>query len=149
MKDSLYQDLKTGYSRFKRDAIVVVFAIACAALIVIMLSSFKSSENYETSDSSPLLNDAINQVKGVTPTIFSRKDINTDSKIDVWVFDDTDRHVLIEKNDKYALFTQTLVGNTLELKHVTGDACFSASTDIIDKKIVSIECDWTKFNRID
>ncbi|HGE8312073.1 TPA: hypothetical protein ACGD7G_002618 [Serratia marcescens] len=148
MKDSLYQDVKTGYLRLKRDAIVAIFAIACAALIVIVLSSFKTVETPEISDSNPMLRDAIAQVKGEAPTIFSRKDINTDTRISAWVFDDTDHHVLINKNDKYALFAQTLVGNTLELKHIAGDACQSVTADVIDKKIVSIECDWTKFNRI-
>lgn len=148
MKDSLYQDIKIGYSRFKRDAVVTIFAIACAALIVIILSSFRAVETPEISDKNPLLLDAIAQVKGEAPTIFSRKDINTDTYINAWVFDDTDHHVLINKNDKYALFAQTMVGSTLGFNHVSGDACQSVTADVIDEKIVSIECDWTKYNRI-
>ncbi|HFD3847283.1 hypothetical protein [Serratia marcescens] len=148
MKDSIYHDVKSGYSRLKRDAVVAIFAIACAALILIVLSSFKATETTEISNGNPMLREAIAQTKGKSPTIFSRKDIITDSRISAWVFDDTDHHVLINKNDKYALFTQTLVDNTLELKHVTGDACQIVTVEIIDNKIDSIECDWAKFNRI-
>lgn len=147
MKDSLYQDVKSGLSRFKRDAVVAVFAIACAALIVIILSSIKTSSTETFPDNSPLLQDAIAQTKGETPTVFSRKDINTESKINVWVFDDTDHHVLIQKNDSYALFAQELFGDTIKLWHVAGGACASASVDIVSKRIVSLECDWAKFNR--
>ncbi len=147
MKDSLYQDVKSGFSRFKRDVVVAVFAIACAALIVIILSSIKTSSSETAPDNSPLLQNAITQAKGETSTVFSRKDINTESKINVWVFDDTDHHVLIQKNDSYSLFAQELSGATIKLWHVAGDACTSASVDIVNKNIVSLECDWAKFNR--
>ncbi|MFG6076997.1 hypothetical protein [Erwinia sp. OPT-41] len=39
MKNELYKDLKKGYPKFKKEASIGVFAIACAVLFIIITSS--------------------------------------------------------------------------------------------------------------
>ena len=147
MVNEIYSDIKRMAKSARRDISVAVFAVAVGSLLVLILSQV-ANKNDGGDEYSQELKSAISITTAKPSTLFNRKDIDKESSINVWVFDDTDHHVLLKKNSKYSLFKQSLAGDTLSLESQSGNACNYADPITQGNKIIAIECNSSRYDRV-
>ncbi|MDM1814957.1 hypothetical protein LZ334_02465 [Serratia ureilytica] len=144
------------YKDIKKVIKWVFFAVV--ALVIIWVSwvsiTLVSDHFANKSRENEILSKAIPFTSSHTPWIYNRDDFGTESKLQLWMIGDTDRHAIIEVDGKYSVYsTRPGINGEMTLFHKAGDSCSFASVELTDNSIYRVQCDnkwytggpWNKF----
>ncbi|MFQ0367728.1 hypothetical protein ACH64Q_01990 [Klebsiella pneumoniae] len=133
----IYEDVKK----------VIKWALLLAALIVACIVIYLGYEKAVSAYKESALIAQAEKVATGAPTVFSRNELGNNQTIRVWYINDTDQHVLLDKDGSKSLFTQSVRNTYIGLRHVAGSACGYAEAYASDGKITQVMCNGDVFTR--
>ncbi|WP_447314619.1 hypothetical protein ACNHKA_06760 [Klebsiella michiganensis] len=147
--NGVYRDVKRILKRSLQIGLILI------ALIILGIIAYLSIDHFRTkSRESALLEKALPFTSSHTPWVYTRDDFGTESKLELWILDDTDTHAIIRVNGKYSVYsTSTDASGSISFYGQAGDACGYASAYLTQGEIAGVQCDsksytggpWNKF----
>ncbi|MCW2256210.1 hypothetical protein [Providencia alcalifaciens] len=132
----IYSDLKSLVKK------VLKISVATIALIIISSASYYIYEEYRLSSAEEdIISKAMPFVETHNPILFYRNEFGVERNMYVWPINDTDSHVVIKIDNKYAVYYSDFSSaGVIRFNRKAGDICSYAAAIVDNNTIVSIEC---------
>ncbi|HEA0266940.1 TPA: hypothetical protein RU590_003065 [Salmonella enterica] len=141
MSDKLSVEVYNDAKKLIKKAMLIALSLLALAIIYLVADKFYTEHKY-SKRSAELIMRAEVAVKEKSPMVFSRTSLGENAKISVWFINDSDGHVLVEKNGDKALFTsRNSAYGGIDTYRQAGNACGGLSFSMKDNFILSVSCD--------
>lgn len=139
--NSVYEDLKRIIKKCLKVLVILILLIVFAITIYFAKEYFNNQ-----SREAVLLQKAKEQVENLTPLAFKRTSLGETSSLFVWFLNDTDRHIVVNKDGEFSLFTSRIAyDGDLTTHHKAGEACSTLRFKLEGNFLASVDCDWVVY----
>lgn len=139
MSDSAPREVYKDIKKVLKCIVIGILILAALAVLVIAAVNFKETRDQNAREAE-ILRKAIPFANSHQPWVFTRDDFGTESKLELWFLNDTDKHAVVKVSGKYSVFTTSWDFGTVTFYQNAGDACGFASASYANGKLSSITC---------
>lgn len=137
----IYRDAK----KLIKKALLISLSLLAIAIVYFVADKIYT-EQKNSKKSAELIMRAENAVKGTQPKVFNRTDLGESHSISIWFINDSDKHILVEKNGEKSLFsTGGYVSGDIHAYHQAGKACETLSFSMDSSSVISASCDFDDY----
>lgn len=146
MSDKLSIEVYNDAKKLIKKALLIALSLLALAIAYLVANKFYTEHKYNKKSADLILR-AEGAVKGKSPMVFNRTSLGESSTISVWFINDSDGHILVEKNGDKALFTsRNSAYGGIDTYRQAGNACGGLSFTMRDSFVMSVSCDYEDYH---
>lgn len=145
MSEKLSVEIYRDAKKLIKKALLISLSLLAIAIVYFVADKIYT-EQKNSKKNAELIMRAENVVKGKSPMVFNRTFLGESSSISVWFINDSDGHILVEKNGEKSLFSsRESVYGGINAYHQAGKACETLSFSMTSGFVISVSCDFDDF----